>query len=222
MFKKVLVAEDLGSTNHGIVDILKEKLHIINVHQALYCDDAFVKVLKAKNDEEPFDLLITDLSFTKDYREQNIKKGEELIAKTREIIPDIKVLVFSIENRPSKITCLFKNHVINGYICKGRDSLKELEQAMFQMYSGINYVSKDLERNLKSSTIFELEEFDTILLTKLSEGLTQKQIALELKSQDIAPNSISIIEKRLNRIKSEFRANSTIQLISIVKDLGLI
>ncbi|WP_346882865.1 response regulator [uncultured Algibacter sp.] len=222
MFKKVLVAEDLGSTNHGIVDILKEKLHIAEVQQALYCDDAFIKVRKAKNDDLPFQLLITDLSFTKDYREQNIKKGEELIIKTREVIPDIKVLVFSIENRPSKIKSLFKDYAINGYICKGRDSLKELEKAMTQIYSGVNYLSADLERNLKSSAIFELEEFDTILLKKLSEGLSQKQIALELKNQNISPNSISIIEKRLNRIKLEFRANSTIQLISIVKDLGLI
>ena len=222
MFKKVLVAEDLGSTNHGIVDILEEKLHIAEVQQALYCDDAFIKVRKAKKEDQPFQLLITDLSFTKDYREQNIKKGEELIIKTREVIPDIKILVFSIENRPSKIKSLFKDYGINGYICKGRYSLKELEKAMTQMYSGINYLSADLERNLKSSAIFELEEFDTILLKKLSEGLSQKQIALELKNQNISPNSISIIEKRLNRIKSEFRANSTIQLISIVKDLGLI
>ncbi len=222
MFKKILVVEDLGSTNHGIVDILKEKLHITDVQQALYCDDAFIKVHKSKKDSMPFELLITDLSFTKDYREQNIKNGEDLIIKTREVIPDIKVLVFSIENRPSKIKSLFKNYAINGYICKGRDSLKELEKAILQMYSGINYLSPDLERTLKSSAIFELEVFDTILLKKLSEGLSQKQIALELKYQNISPNSISIIEKRLNRIKSEFRANSTIQLISIVKDLGLI
>jgi len=222
MFKKVLVAEDLGSTNHGIVDILKEKLDVTEVQQALYCDAAFIKIRKSKNDGMPFQLLITDLSFTKDYREQNIKKGEDLILKIREIIPNIKVLVFSIENRPSKIKSLFENYGINGYICKGRYSLKELEKAMTQIYSGVNYLSADLERNLKSSTIFELEDFDTILLKKLSEGLSQKQIALELKNQNISPNSISIIEKRLNRIKLEFRANSTIQLISIVKDLGLI
>lgn len=222
MFKKVLVAEDLGSTNHGIVDILKEKLHIAEVQQAMYCDDALIKIRKAKKDILPFELLITDLSFTKDYRKQDIEKGEDLITKTQEIFPDIKVLVFSIENRPSKIKSLFKDYAINGYICKGRDSLKELEKAMTQIYSGVNYLSADLERTLKSSEVFELEEFDTILLKKLSEGLSQKQIALELKNQNISPNSISIIEKRLNRIKLEFRANSTIQLIYIVKGLGLI
>jgi len=79
MFKKVLVAEDLGSTNYGIVKTLKEKFSISNVQQALYCDDAFVKIRGAEKDEKPFDLLITDLSFTKDYREQKIKKGEDLI-----------------------------------------------------------------------------------------------------------------------------------------------
>jgi DNA-binding NarL/FixJ family response regulator len=222
MFKKVLVAEDLGSTNYGIANILKEKLDIPDVQQALYCDDAFIKICKANKDNIPFEILITDLSFTKDYREQNIKKGEELIMKTREVIPNIKVLVFSIENRPSKIKSLFKNYDVNGYICKGRDSLKELEQAMLQIHSGINYLSKDLERTLKSSTIFELKEFDTILLQRLSDGLSQEQISLQFKDEGISPSSISSIEKRLNSIKLEFRAGNTIQLISIVKDLGLI
>ncbi|MCK8480926.1 DNA-binding response regulator [Psychroserpens algicola] len=222
MFKKVLVAEDLGSTNYGIANNLKEKLDIPDVQQALYCDDAFIKVRKAKKDNLPFEILITDLSFTKDYREQNIKKGEELIVKTREVIPNIKVLVFSIENRPSKIKSLFKNYAINGYICKGRNSLKELEQAMRQIHSGVNYVSKNLERTLKSSTIFELKEFDTILLQRLSEGLSQEQISIQFKTEGISPCSLSSIEKRLNSIKLEFRAGNTIQLISIVKDLGLI
>ncbi len=46
MFKKALVIEDLESTNHGLSDILKNKLEIKEVEQAYYCDDAFLKILK--------------------------------------------------------------------------------------------------------------------------------------------------------------------------------
>ena len=134
-------------------------------------------------------------------KEQKIKKGEDLIVKTREVNPSIKVLVFSIENRPSKIMSLFKNYAINGYICKGRESLKELEQAMIQLSLGTNYLSKGLERKLKSSTIFELKEFDTILLQRLSSGFSQEQISHQFKEEGISPSSLSSIEKRLNSIR---------------------
>jgi len=93
---------------------------------------------------------------------------------------------------------------------------------MTQMSQGTNYLSKDLERSLKSSTIFELKEFDTILLQRLSNGFSQEQISHQFKKEGISPSSLSSIEKRLNSIKLEFRAGNTIQLISIMKDLGLI
>jgi len=222
MFKKVLVAEDLGSINQGVAHILRDKILIANVQQALYCDDALMRILKSKNENKPFELVVTDLSFTKDHRIQNISTGQELILKIREVIPAIKVLVYSIENRPAKIKPLFTDYAINGYICKGRNGLKELKNAVAQIYEGVNYVSQELERTLKSSTVFEFEDFDILLLQRLSEGYLQEQISIQFKKADVSPNSISTIEKRLNKLKIEFRAKNTTQLIAIVKDLGLI
>lgn len=221
MFKKVLVAEDLGSINHSVVYTLKEQLHILVVEKALYCDDAYLKALKSKSDDVPFELLVTDLSFTKDHRSQKITSGKELVSKIKAILPQIKVLVYSIENRPNVIKPLFEDYGINGYICKGRSGLKELQKAVIQLHGGVNYVSQEMERNLKSS-VFELEDYDILLLEKLSQGDLQEEISIQFKNSGITPNSTSTIEKRLNKLKLEFKAKNTTQLIAIVKDLGFI
>jgi len=221
MFKKVLVAEDLGSINHSVVYTLADELTIPVVEKALYCDDAYIKALKSKSDDVPFELLVTDLSFTKDHRLQKINSGKELILKIRKILPQIKVLVYSIENRPNVIKPLFEDDKINGFISKGRSGLSELKKAVVQIHSGVNYISQEMERNLKSA-VFELEDYDILLLERLSHGDLQEEISIQFKQNGITPSSISTIEKRLNKLKLEFKAKNTTQLIAIVKDLGFI
>lgn len=221
MFKKVLIAEDLDSINHSVVQTLKKVLHIPLITQAFYCDDAVLKVLKSKQENEPYELLITDLSFVKDHRPQKLKSGKELVTEIRKLQPSIKVLVYSIENRPSIIKPLFIENSINGYICKGRTGLKELQKAIPQIYYGTNYISQEMERTLKSE-IFEIDDYDIRLLKRLAEGDSQEEIAAQFKQDDIQPNSISTIEKRLNKLKMEFKSKNTTQLVAVVKDLGFI
>ena len=72
MFNKVLITEDQDIINVGINTELK-KLGVVKIDQVKYCDDAILRVKRAIKDNEPYDLLITDLSFEKDYREQKYK-----------------------------------------------------------------------------------------------------------------------------------------------------
>ena len=62
MFKKVLVAEDMDSINHAVASVLNE-LNIPKIAHAQYFDKAWLLAKKASQDDEPFDLLICDLSF---------------------------------------------------------------------------------------------------------------------------------------------------------------
>ena len=47
MFNKVLVAEDLDTINLSVVQALKD-LNVNEIHHAKYCDDAQLKIKKAK------------------------------------------------------------------------------------------------------------------------------------------------------------------------------
>lgn len=222
MFRKVLVAEDLDSISMTVVQALEE-LSVVEIHHAKYCDDAFLKVKKALYDKEPFDLLISDLSFTPDHREDRLGSGEELIDAVKKLQPNIKTIVFSIEDKSFRIKSLFNTTGINAYVCKGRNSIPQLKNTVQKLFNGDDkIISPELSHLLKDKTILEIEAYDISLLKFLSKGLILDEIASEFKKSGIIPNGTSSIEKRINRLKIYFKASNNVHLISITKDLGLI
>ncbi|MEW7278819.1 response regulator [Aquimarina sp. 2201CG1-2-11] len=222
MFSKVLVTEDLGSINHGIAQILHERTGIHEIQQAQYCDDAYLKFRRAHRDEMPYDLLITDLSFKESHRERKLVSGTQLIDAIKMIDPRIKVIVYSMEDRPGKIKTFFAEQGIDGYVCKGRHGLNELVQSVNEVSNNKTYVSPQLESAMNKNNIFELKDYDILLLKHLSNGLTQEQIGVYFKQHQISPNSTSSIEKRLNKLKFNFKAKNAIHLVAMTKDLGLL
>ncbi|WP_062061331.1 response regulator transcription factor [Aquimarina longa] len=222
MFNKVLVSEDLGSISHGIAHILNERTGINEIQQTKYCDDAYLKFRRAYNDNAPFDLLITDLSFKESHRERKLISGIQLIEAIRVIQPTIKVIVYSMEDRPGKIKSFFNKQRIDGYVCKGRYGLNELVKCVTEVYNNYTYVSPQLESAMSKNNVFELKDYDLLLLKYLSDGLTQEQIGNYFKKNHISPNSTSSIEKRLNKLKYNFKAKNAIHLVAMTKDLGLL
>jgi DNA-binding NarL/FixJ family response regulator len=222
MFRKVLVAEDLDSISMTVVQALEE-LSVVEIHHAKYCDDAFLKIKKALHDEEPFDLLISDLSFKPDHRENRLSTGEELIDAVKKLQPNIKTIVFSIEDKSFRIKSLFNNSGINAYISKGRNSIPQLKNAVQNIFNNEEkIISLELSHILRDKSILEIEEYDISLLRLLSKGLILDEIALEFKNSGIIPNGSSSIEKRINKLKIYFKASNNVHLIAIAKDLGLV
>ena len=68
----------------------------------------------------------------------------------------------------------------------------------------------------------EIDDFDIQLLKQLANGHSQEEISTHFKNNKISPSSLSSLEKRLNKLRIEFKANNAIHLVAIVKDLGLI
>ncbi|MFV8347742.1 response regulator [Flavobacterium sp. ZB4P13] len=222
MFHKVLVAEDLDSISIAVVQALGE-ISILEIHHAKYCDDAFLKIKKALHDNQPYDLLISDLSFKPDHRENKLCSGEELIEAVKKVQPDIKTIVFSIEDKSFRIKSLFNNLGINAYVSKGRDSIPELQKAIQRIYNNEEIkLSPELSHALRDKSLFEIESYDIALLKSLSKGLTLDDISSEFKDSGIIPNGNSSLEKRINRLKIYFKASNNVHLIAITKDLGLV
>ncbi|MCD0471429.1 response regulator [Flavobacterium sp. JAS] len=222
MFKKVIVAEDLGDINLAIEQTLKD-LDIVNFQHAKYCDDAFLKIRKAIQDNEPYDLLISDLSFKKDHREVKIANGDELIQKVREIQPYIKIIAYSIEDKSLRIKSLFDNADIDGFVLKGRNSIEDLKKAIHIIStSDQKFISHDVASALQEKNNFEIDDLDIKILKHLSSGTPQDEIIQIFKDLGIKPNSKSAMEKRLSKLKDFFKANNTTHLVSITKDMGII
>jgi len=221
MFKKVLVAEDMDDINRGIFNTLVD-LGVDQIDQVQYCDDAYLKIKKALLDQAPYELLITDLSFKSDHREQQFSTGDALIQKVKEDAPDLKVMVYSIEDRLQKVRMLINELKINAYVCKGRQGLVELSKAVHSLGNGTLYLSPEVKNALNPKNDLEIDGFDIQLLKHLSLGLSQEEISHIFIKEKRSPSSLSSIEKRLNKLRIQFKANNATHLVAIVKDLGLI
>jgi hypothetical protein len=56
----------------------------------------------------------------------------------------------------------------------------------------------------------------------LSKGYTIEETGLQFKELGIVPNGISSLEKRIGKLKTYFKANNNVHLISLAKDFGLV
>lgn len=222
MFQKVLVVEDIDVVKLGIKSALEE-IGIRELDFISYCDEAYAKIKCANLHNAPYSLLISDLTFVNDGTPQELKSGEELIQKIRNEFAEIKIVVFSVEDKPFKVQNLYKNLKIDGYVWKNRNGLIELKNALHTIYrSNQFYISPELNTTIHPKKVLEVTDFDIFLLDYLSKGLLQEAISNKLKEKGIRPCSMSGIEKRLKFLKEHFNANNPTHLVAIAKDFGLI
>ncbi|MBF4492627.1 response regulator transcription factor [Flavobacterium sp. JLP] len=222
MFKKVLVAEDLDSISIAVVQVL-EDLKVPTIHHVKYCDDGLLKVKKALVEKEPYDLLITDLSFKSDHRKTTLTCGDELIEAINEVQPKLKKIVFSIEDKSYRVKTLFNDLGVNAYVSKGRNSMEELRKAIEGTFRNEEkIISSDLSFSFNDKALIEIESYDISILKLLAQGYILENISNEFKSSAITPNGTSSIEKRINKLKIYFKANNNVHLIAIAKDFGLV
>ncbi|MBM1105034.1 response regulator transcription factor [Aurantibacter crassamenti] len=213
MFKKILIAEDFQDTNKGIVEALENRLQIEFIQEELYCDKAYNRFKLAYENGEPYELLITDLTFKESHVTRRLTSGKELINIVKNIDQNIKVIVNSMIDNTVEINSLFTEQKINGYVCKGRNSLNELINAIQEVYHNRTFVSPQLNLN-SASSVFEMDKYDLMILKDLSEGYTKKEISEKLKRQNISPNSESTIDKKVSKLFDEFGAKNTHHLIA--------
>ena len=221
MFKKVLISDDIDCINQGVISVL-QALGIGSITEVMYCDDAFLKIEKAQLEKDPFDLLITDLSYIPDYREQTFSSGADLIAILKQKHPELPIIAYSVEDRLQLVRGLVMDHKLNGYVCKGRKGLEELKTAINKVFNGETYLSPQVENALSKKTTPIIADYDIALMTHLAKGLSQKEIADHFKAVNMLPNSLSSVEKRVGKLCLHFKAKNAIHLVAMVKDLGII
>jgi DNA-binding NarL/FixJ family response regulator len=222
MVDKVLVVEDFDVINSGIKSALEE-IEIKQVDSIAYCDEAYYKIKNASLIDEPYNLIISDLSFVYDGTPQELKSGEELIEKIRTEFPDLKIIVFSVEDKPYRIQHLYKNLKIQGYVWKNRNGLKELKNAIHSIFTKDEfYISPELNGAINPKKAVEITEFDIYLMGSLAKGFLQEAISKKLKEKGMIPSSVSAVEKRLKVLKEHFNAKNPTHLVAIAKDFGLI
>ena len=220
MFKKVLVVEDQEIANLGITRTLQE-LSVPHFDFVMYCDEAFRRISKAAQDKEPYDLMISDLSFQKDHLSQDLHSGQDLIAEARKVQPDLKIVVLSVEKKPKAIEDLYKIHGIQAFVSKSRNDGKELRNAIRKVFEGETVMSQDILNAIRNMP-FALDAYDLKLLELLTKGMKQQEIEKYFKDNSIRPYSRRAIEKRLSELRDSVGAKSTVEMVVHFKDMGMI
>ncbi|PWV54451.1 response regulator transcription factor [Chitinophaga sp. S165] len=221
MITKVLIAEDHESTNISVQKTLEE-LAIINTAYVYYCDDALNRIAQAVSAGSSFDLLITDLFFEPDSNKQTLSGGIDLIAAARIVQPDLKVLVFSAENRPATIDQLCHNYDIDGFVRKARNDARELKEAINEIAQHRRYFPRHIRQLIEKKNAYSFSDFDITIITLLAQGILQKDIPAHLQYKGIKPSGLSSVEKRLNQMKDMLGFTKNEQLVAYCKDLGAI
>lgn len=221
MIDKVIIAEDQEFANLSVQKTMDD-LKVKQYDYAFYCDEAFSKIKLAQQKGEPYDLLITDISFEEDGTPQNIKDGIELIRAVRSVQPGILILILSGQHRPADIKNLFDNKEVDAYVRKARHDVKELKAAMQALAKGQPYYPRSLAQQVKQSNTYEFTDFDITIIRLLNEGYQQNEIPAYLKQQNIKPSSLSSIEKRLNQIRDELGFLNNQQLMVFCSNAGLL
>ncbi|GAA3602442.1 response regulator [Flavivirga amylovorans] len=222
MFQKVLIAEDQNSIHKGLENILKD-LKIKEIATAQYCDDALLKIKASLNTANPIELLITDLSFKEDHRDRTLTSGQELIRAVMDVQPELKIIVFSVEHRIGKIKKLIEVSKVDAYVEKGREESREMIKAVRAVLKDEIYYSHNLAQLIRSADdISQTDIYDELLLQLLAKGLKRNQIASYFEEKDLPARSLRSIEKRINKLKVLFDANTSEQLVAIAIDRGII
>jgi len=221
MFKRVLIVEDQPTISISVKLTLSD-MGVTNIEYNYYCDDALMLIKKSLNDEQQFDLLVTDLYFEEDHRPQKISDGIALTAAIKDVQPNIKVLVFSAEDKAAVIDSLFKREGINAYVHKARNDVQELKQALQAIAAGKTYISTGVRQSLRQKNSHEFTELDITIISLIAAGTSQKEIPDYLKQNGIKQWSLSSVEKRLKEMREALAFSKNGQLIAYCKDLGII
>tara|TARA_R110001583_G_scaffold62789_3_gene184338 strand:+ start:1986 stop:2654 length:669 start_codon:yes stop_codon:yes gene_type:complete len=220
-FNRIFVSEDIDSNNLGVITML-QNLGYTQIGHSQYCDEALLKLKRALLDGNPFQLLITDLSFDNPRDKKGLQNGQELIAAIKVVQPEIKVIVFSVEDNHNTIKSLFENQKIEGYVCKGLNGLKELKNSIEAVSQNKPYTCPIATAVLQQKNLLELDDYEQQLLLFLAQGHKQNEISALLKAKGIAPNSIRSVEANISKLKDYFNASNTTQLVYIATSMGVI
>jgi two-component system capsular synthesis response regulator RcsB len=221
MFEKVLVAEDQEIANLSLRITLQE-LHISKPDFAHYCDHALTMIRTALAGGKPYDLLVTDLSFETEEGAEQLADGAALIKAAKAIQPNLKILVFSAENRPAAIQSLFDKLGIDGFVRKARGDAQELKTALGRIGQNRQHYPRDQKTAAAQQNLHTFSDYDKTIIRLLAEGRSQKAIPTYLSAHGILPSGLSSVEKRLNFIKTAMGFLKNEQLVAFCKEIGII
>lgn len=220
---RILVVDDHQLMAEGIVGALKQISEHYDIVSFNSCDEAFEHLEEAV-DQNPFDILFTDLSFENIDEDSLIDGGESLIRKVREEGISLKIGVITGHTETNRVFNVITNVKPDAYILKNQCTKDELTFAIQQMKRNIPFYSHEIHHKIMKRNVVQIQ-MDEVAIQILKQLPKQSKIInLEgmIKKADGKHMRIRAIENKLANLRIDLNAKNNTDLVLKAKELGII
>ena len=219
---RILIADDHQLVIQGILCSLKE-VGDFDVVSTTTCDEAF-QLIKTHQNNNPFQLLFTDLSFDNSTKDNNLDGGEELIKAIRNNEIDIKIAVITGHTETNRVYNVVSNLNPNAYLLKSKCDAIEIGFAVQKMLANDYYYTHEIHQKIMKRNIVQIQ-MDDVAVQILKELPNHPKISnLEgvITKSDGSVIKLRSIETKLGILRTDLNANNNTDLILKAKELGII
>lgn len=218
----VLIVEDhqinIDSYRRALEFVGKEKDIVLEISEALNCDQAFEK-MKLLEKGNKLDLVILDISLPPS-KKYDILNGEALGVLIKQRFTNCKLLVCTSLNDNLRLNSILKSLNPDAFLIKSDITFKDLVSAITKLVKNSSYYSEtilNIMRNKLTSDLV-LDELDIKILYEISNGARMKEMT------DLIPLSKTGIERRKKTLKMVFKVknDSDRDLIIKAKEKGFL
>ena len=219
---RVLIVDDHQLVIQGILCSLKE-VGDFDVVTTNNCDNAF-QLIKTHQNNNPFQLLFTDLSFDNSTEESIFDGGEELIKAIRNNEFDIKIAVITGHTETNRVYNVISNLNPNAYLLKSKCDATEIGFAVQKMLANDYYYTHEVHQKIMRRNIIQIQ-MDDVAIQILKELPNHSKISnLEGVITKIDGSFIKLrsIEAKLANLRTDLNAINNTDLVLKAKELGII
>lgn len=219
---RILIADDHQLVLQGILCSLKDvgDFELVTINN---CDEAF-ELIKTHQNNNPFHILFTDLSFDNCNKTTNLYGGEELIKAIRNNEIDIRIGVITGHTETNRVYNVIRNLKPNAYLLKSKCDATEIGFAVQKMLTNDLYYTHEIHQKIMRRNIVQIQ-MDDVAIQVLKELPNHPKISnLEgiIIKNDGSLLKLRSIETKLANLRIDLNANNNTDLILKAKELGII
>ena len=219
---RILIVDDHQLVILGILYSLT-KIGNFDVVTTNTCDAALDLILKHQNNR-PFQIVFTDLSFDNNTESTKLDGGEALIKAIKKHAITIKIGVITGHAETNRIYNVIQNLNPDVYLIKSKCGVTELSFAIEKMNANDFYYSHEVHKKIMRRNIVQIQ-MDEVAIQILKELPNHTKISnLEgvILKNDGNLMKLRSIETKLSNLRADLNANNNTDLVLKAKELGVI
>ncbi len=195
----ILIVDDSVIFSQGLVSLLEQYPNYVKSIRVAHNYQQALSILSLKK----VTTLILDLNFeSEDYN------GFVIAKKVKTFYPKIKIIILTQEAKIDHYEVLFNDINVDGYLDK-QLGVEETLGALKAVMDGETYIDKNIKAMLEIGKWLNISNREKEVITLLTTGLTQKEIAHSLNISN------RTVETHIKNLTLKMDAKNTAHLVSI-------